>query len=209
MSSKAETRQDALRSVQFLEEQTHFPDQRAINDCLVEELHLQPGEMWLEVGSGSGALCRQAASHLGPYGCVVGMDSSFNYIPQAMHYARLQDIHDSICFLAGSGMEIPFPADTFNGAFAARLLLNVDQPDAIVAEMIRVVQPGCLVVVMDWDFETITVNHSRVELTRKILHWRRRSLWQQFLERAPIVRASEESRAQGYSHTPAGFFRAR
>jgi ubiquinone/menaquinone biosynthesis C-methylase UbiE len=172
MASRIENRQDALRSVQFLEEQTHFPDQRAINNRLMEELHLEPGELWLEVGSGSGALGRKAASHLDPRGCVIGMDSNFNYIPQALTYARRQGIYDSICFLAGSAAEIPFPDDSFNGAFAARLLLNVEQPDAIILEMIRVVQPGRLVVVMDWDFETITVNHSQIELTRKILHWR-------------------------------------
>ncbi len=172
MASNTENRQDALRSVQFLEDQTHYPDQRSINDRLIEELHLKPGEMWLEVGSGSGALCRQAVNHLGSCGCIVGMDSSFFYIPQAIRYAQMQDLQDGIRFLAGGGAQIPFPAGTFNGAFAARLLLNVDQPDAIVSEMVRVVKPGCAIVLMDWDFETITVNHSRVELTRKILHWR-------------------------------------
>jgi len=172
MASQPENRQDALRSVQFLEEQAHFPDQRAVNDRLMEELHLKQGEMWLEVGSGSGALCRQAVKYLGPCGCIVGMDSSFFYIPQAIRYAHVQEVQDGIRFLAGSGAQIPFPAGTFDGSFAARLLLNVDQPDAIVSEMVRVVKPGCAIVLMDWDFETITVNHSRVELTRKILHWR-------------------------------------
>ena len=172
MDSQSENRQDALRSVQFLEDQAHFPDQRAINDRLIEELHLKQGEIWLEVGSGSGALCRQAASRLGPHGVIVGMDSAFLTIPPAISYARLQGIQHGMRFLVGNGAQIPCPAGTFDGAFAARLLLNVDQPDAIVSEMGRVVKPGCAIVLMDWDFETITVNHSRVELTRKILHWR-------------------------------------
>ena len=47
--------------MRFLEAQTHKRDQRHVNHHLVRALKLQPGQRWLEVGSGSGALCRMTA----------------------------------------------------------------------------------------------------------------------------------------------------
>ena len=45
MAVRPENRQDALRSVQFLEYQTHsLDDQREVNDRLIEEMQLKPGE---------------------------------------------------------------------------------------------------------------------------------------------------------------------
>ncbi len=38
--------------------------------------------------------------------------------------------------------------------------------------MARVVKPGGRVVLMDWDWETLTVTHPDRELTRRLLHWR-------------------------------------
>jgi hypothetical protein len=37
---------------------------------------------------------------------------------------------------------------------------------------VRVVKPGGRVVVMDWDFDSVVVDHSDRELTRRLLHWR-------------------------------------
>ena len=38
--------------------------------------------------------------------------------------------------------------------------------------MARVVKPGGRIVLMDWDFETVTVMYPDRELTRRLLHWR-------------------------------------
>ena len=51
-------------------------------------------------------------------------------------------------------------------------MLNVEDPDAVLAEMKRVVRPGGRIVLLDWDFDTLIVDHSRRELTRRLLRWR-------------------------------------
>ncbi len=61
------------------------------------------------------------------------------------------------------------PAAAFDGAFAARLLLHANDPDAIVHEMVRVVRPGGRIVVMDWDFDSVVVDHPERELTRRLV----------------------------------------
>jgi ubiquinone/menaquinone biosynthesis C-methylase UbiE len=51
-------------------------------------------------------------------------------------------------------------------------LLHVADPEKVVKEMARVVKPSGRVVVMDWDFDTVVVDHSNRELTRRLIHWR-------------------------------------
>ena len=75
-------------------------------------------------------------------------------------------------FEVGAGAALPAEDATYDAAFGARLLLHVADPVPVVAEMARVVKPGGRVVLMDWDFETVTVSHPDRELTRRLLHWR-------------------------------------
>ena len=58
------------------------------------------------------------------------------------------------------------------GALAARLLLHVSDPNSHPQRAGAVVRPGGKLVVMDWDFDTVAVDHSNRELTRRLLHWR-------------------------------------
>ena len=75
-------------------------------------------------------------------------------------------------FKVGAGAALSAEDATYDAAFGARLLLHVADPLPVVAEMARVVKPGGRVVLMDWDFETVTVSHPDRELTRRLLHWR-------------------------------------
>jgi hypothetical protein len=52
------------------------------------------------------------------------------------------------------------------------MLLHAIDPERIVHQLARVVRPGGRVVLMDWDFETVAVDHPDRALTRLILHWR-------------------------------------
>ena len=75
-------------------------------------------------------------------------------------------------FEVGVGAALSAEDATYDAAFGARLLLHVADPFLVVAEMARVVKPGGRVVLMDWDFETVTVSHPDRELTWRLLHWR-------------------------------------
>jgi len=156
----------------FLEERSCTSDMQEVNQKLCAVLDAKPGEQLLEVGSGSGVLCRLVAPYLLPAGCVVGIDISPDMSVEAMRYARLAGITDGIAFKTGAGEALPYPDASFDGVFAARLLLHIEDPDLVLREMIRVIKPGGRIVVMDWDFETVTVDHPDRDLTRRILHWR-------------------------------------
>jgi ubiquinone/menaquinone biosynthesis C-methylase UbiE len=164
---------DAARMAEFLEERAQFPDQIDLNTRLLATLAPGPAERVLEVGSGSGALCRMVAAAMGSHALVAGVDIASDMAAAAR--ARI-DNHDRSAptphFLAGRAERLPHATASFDAAFAARLLLHVEDRAAVVHEMARVVRSGGRVVLMDWDFETVAVDHPDRALTRRILNWR-------------------------------------
>ncbi|MEW5868531.1 MAG: methyltransferase domain-containing protein [Chloroflexota bacterium] len=163
---------DSLRMAAFLEERSHLPDLQEVNQKLCEKLAARPGERLLEVGCGSGAICRQLAEEVLPGGCVVGMDISPVMSAEARKYTHAAGVKAGIVFGAAAAETLPYADASFDGALAARLLLHAPDPGAILREVKRVVKPGGRLVVMDWDFDTVTVDHPDRELTRRLLHWR-------------------------------------
>lgn len=156
----------------FLEERSRTPDMQAINQKLCETVAAKPGERLVEVGSGSGILCRMLAPQLQPSGQIVSVDISPEMTSEAQKYALAEGIDFGITFETCTAESLPYPEASFDGAIAARLLLHAVDPDTVIREMKRVVKPGGRVVVMDWDFDTVAVDHPDRELSRRILHWR-------------------------------------
>jgi ubiquinone/menaquinone biosynthesis C-methylase UbiE len=165
-------KEDAIRMATFLEERSRTPDLQAVNQKLCDTVAARPGERLLEVGSGSGILCRMLAARLQPDGQMVGVDISPEMTMEAQKYALAEGIDSGITFENCTAEFLPYPEASFDGAIAARLLMHAADPDTVICEMKRVVKPGGRVVVMDWDFDTLTVDHPDRELTRRLLHWR-------------------------------------
>jgi len=161
--------EDAARMAAFLEDRARCPDQAQVNAALRDVVAGQPGERVLEVGCGSGALCRLVAPDLRPGGEMVGVDLAPDMIAAARQYA---ETNPRPRFDVASGEQLPYDHASFDAAFAARLLLHVADPLAVARAMARVVRPGGRVVLMDWDFETLAVNHPDRALTRRLLNWR-------------------------------------
>jgi ubiquinone/menaquinone biosynthesis C-methylase UbiE len=166
------SREDAIQMAAFLEERSRTPDMQAVNQKLCDTIAAKPSERLLEVGSGSGILCRMLAPCLQPGGQMVGVDISPEMTIEAQKYALAEEIDGGISFETCTAESLPYPDASFDGAIAARLLLHAADPETVIREMKRVVKPGGRVVVMDWDFDTVTVDHPDKGLTRRLLHWR-------------------------------------
>jgi len=166
------SRNDAIKMAAFLEERSRTPDLQVVNQKLCETVAAKPGEHLLEVGSGSGILCRMLAPQLQPGGRMVGVDISPEMTTEARKYALTDGINSELTYETCEAESLPYPKASFDAAIAARLLLHVADPDMVIREMKRVVKPGGRIIVMDWDFDTVTVDHPDRELTRRLLHWR-------------------------------------
>jgi ubiquinone/menaquinone biosynthesis C-methylase UbiE len=163
---------EAARMAGLLEERARFPDQIQVNSRLRDVLALAPGERWLEVGSGSGVLCRLGLPCVSPDGCVVGLDKSPALVAAACRLAADSELARDLVFHVGDGAALPYADASFDGTFAARLMLHVANPDVVASEMVRVVRSSGRVVLMDWDFGTVTIDHPDRDLTRRLLEWR-------------------------------------
>jgi 2-polyprenyl-3-methyl-5-hydroxy-6-metoxy-1,4-benzoquinol methylase len=162
--------QDLVAMAAALEERGRALDQQPVNAALIDVLAPAPGERLLEAGSGTGMLCRKMAA--GRPGRVTGLDISPGFIHIAQGYAAGEGLAGTLQWCAGQAERLPFGDASFDGVLAARLLLHVSDPAPVLSELARVVRPGGRLVVMDWDFDTVAVDHSDRELTRRLLHWR-------------------------------------
>jgi SAM-dependent methyltransferase len=164
--------QEVAEMAAVLEARGRAADQAQVNAALMQILAPAPGERLLEAGCGSGLLCRQAAAAVAPNGRIAGLDISPEFLRLAQDYAGSAGQAGLIQWCAGRAEAAPFPNASFDGVLAARLLLHVSEPEVVLRELARVVRPGGRLVAMDWDFDTVTVDHSNRELTRRLLHWR-------------------------------------
>ena len=154
-----------------LDERGRTLDQQQVNSALIGELAPTPDEFVIEVGCGSGFLCRLMAPVVNRGGRITGLDISHEIISIAQDLAVKSDMADIIQWATGRAQALPFKEASFDSALAARICFPVLIP-VVVKELIRVVRTGGKVVVMDWDFETVAVDHPNRELTRRVLHWR-------------------------------------
>lgn len=110
-------------------------------------LAVPPGEHWLDVGCGTGALTGEILQQAQP-AAVMGVDPSEGFVAYAR--GHVQDKRSS--FRVGNAMELPFEDEMF-GAVVSGLVLNfIPRQDVALAEMVRVARRGGIVAAYVWDY---------------------------------------------------------
>lgn len=120
---------------------------RRIADEFLTWLAIQPGQSWLDVGCGTGALTQCILEQAAP-ARIVGVDSSESFVAHAS--ARVTD--GRVQFRVGDARALPVEDRSFD-VVASGLVLNFvpDQPEA-VAEMRRAARPGGTIAFYVWDY---------------------------------------------------------
>ncbi|HYA62820.1 MAG TPA: class I SAM-dependent methyltransferase [Candidatus Sulfotelmatobacter sp.] len=115
-------------------EQDHLP----ITLPVLEKMRLAPGDNVLDVGCGSGWLCRRLGKMM-PEGRVVGMDIS----DEMIRIARRNSVeHDNLLFVTGEVGEIPWEPNFFTHAISVESAYYWPDPAGGVKELLRVLRPG-------------------------------------------------------------------
>lgn len=113
----------------------------------------------LEVGSGGGLICENLARR----GAVtVGIDPSSGALKTARSHARQSGMGQNIYYVQGYGERMPFADGSFSAIVCLDVLEHVDDWQATIAEIARVLAPGGVFV-----FDTI----NRTLLARAVLIW--------------------------------------
>ncbi|QIG50465.1 methyltransferase domain-containing protein [Nordella sp. HKS 07] len=101
---------------------------------------------WIDVGCGNGAFTELLVERCAPVE-VQGIDPSEGQLA----FARTRPSARLAEFRLGDAMSLPFPADWFDAAIMALVLVFVPEPAKGLAEMVRVVRPGGIVATYMWD----------------------------------------------------------
>ena len=102
---------------------------------LVSRVEAGPGDRVLDVATGTGAVARALVRQKG---CsVVGLDQSAGMLAEAR-----RRLDGSVVLVEGSAESLPFADGEFDALTFTYLLRYVDDPEATLRELARVVRPG-------------------------------------------------------------------
>jgi ubiquinone/menaquinone biosynthesis C-methylase UbiE len=153
--------------IQFMDEAQKPLAIQASKRLMLERIALAPGEAVLDVGCGPGTDVFEMVQIVGPTGRLVGLDASEVMIAEARR--RAKELNVPITFEVGEVQALPFPDGTFDVCRAQRLLEHLPEAERALTEMVRVTRPGGRIVVFDFDWDTLIIDHPDKETTRTIV----------------------------------------
>ena len=149
--------------IEVLDKARREPAYAAYKARIAELLQPVEGGRYLEVGVGTGADALALASAHGV--AVVGVDSSQTMVDEA----RRRGLREALVADAAS---LPFDDAGFDGSWADRTFQHLAEPEAALAEVVRVTKPQGRVVIADPDYETQVVDIPDLDLARRVLRFR-------------------------------------
>jgi len=142
---------------------------RRLRQQALSLLGLKGGEIVVDVGAGAGVVTADLARLVAPGGRVFAVDRSAPLLERARDFVREAGVGHQVDIRVADARSMPFGA-AFDAAVCQWLLLHVDDPAAVLAEMKRVTRRGGQVLALEMDWETAMVQPGEREVTRRILH---------------------------------------
>lgn len=135
-----------------------------------EMMQLSEGMKVLDVGCGPGIDARKISELVGDSGQVIGIDYDDKMIADAEQEPKSSNTQ----FIKADVCAIPFADNYFDAVRAERLFQVLPRTvnfDLVLAEIIRVTKEDGVIVLVDSDWGTATVNYEDAELTNRLLHF--------------------------------------
>jgi ubiquinone/menaquinone biosynthesis C-methylase UbiE len=153
--------------IRFLDAANAVAGLRAAKGALMEHLALGRARAALDVGCGAGGDVAEMARLMPDGSHVSGLDASEAMIAEARR--RTASLGTRVSLRIGDGADLPYDDQGFDACRAATVLQHVPDPARVVSEMARVTRPGGRVGVLEFDQETLFLDHPDPETTRIIL----------------------------------------
>jgi SAM-dependent methyltransferase len=117
----------------------------------VQRLNIPAGSRVLDLACGTGNL----AIPLARSGCIVtGLDIAPNLLEQARARAKAQDL--TATFDEGDAEQLPYEDSSFDAVVSMFGAMFAPRPELVAAEMARVLRPGGLLAMANWDPQSFT-----------------------------------------------------
>jgi SAM-dependent methyltransferase len=134
-----------------------------------EMLKPRPGSRFLDVGCGAGEDVLELARLVGKAGKVVGIDRNPAMIAQGVGRASGSGL--PVSFEIGDAHSLRFADASFDGVRSDRAVQHMEDPETVIREMMRVTAHGGRVVIAEPDWETLTVDSTNRDVTRRIVQF--------------------------------------
>jgi SAM-dependent methyltransferase len=131
----------------MLESRGNAPGYRGVAQRVIDVVHLQPREVVLEVGCGSGVLDRWLAHYTTKSNPIIAVDVNRYLLREATALAQEEDLADIITFQEGNAETLPFP-DNHVDVAVSFTVLEEGNADRMLSELVRVTKPGGRVAVI-------------------------------------------------------------
>jgi demethylmenaquinone methyltransferase/2-methoxy-6-polyprenyl-1,4-benzoquinol methylase len=109
-------------------------------EFLVSRMALRPGNLVLDVCTGTAGVALEIADHHD--GRIVGLDVSHSMLQAGLSAIEKRSLDGKIQLTQGRAEHLPFPDETFDAVVFTYLLRYVQDADATIRELSRVLKPG-------------------------------------------------------------------
>ena len=120
--------------------------------ALLARVGLRPGQSAIDLGCGPRGILDQLAAGVSPDGRVVGLDADPAHTAMAAGFVSGQMLRN-VRIMTADARRTGLRSDSFDLVHARTLLVNVPQPEVVVAEMVRLARPGGWVAAAEPDTE--------------------------------------------------------
>lgn len=116
---------------------------------LLDLIGVATGASVADVGCGTLGILAVLRDRVGVAGRVVGVDRDARILETASQVDAELGLH--VEFVLGDATGLSIPADSFDLVHERTVLLNVTDPEAVIAEMIRITRPGGVIALQEPD----------------------------------------------------------
>lgn len=142
------------------------PDVVKQRKIVLSALNLQPHERVLDIGSGPGLLVEDIAAVVGPNGSICGVDVSGAMV--ALSQKRCSHL-PHVEIQEGDATSLPYNNEEFDAAVSTQVYEYIEDVQACLQELYRVLKPGGRALVLCTDWDTLIWNTNDQQRMRRIL----------------------------------------
>ncbi len=139
-----------------LEARGKHPRFIAMMDEYFDAMSIDSATAVLDLGCGTGVAARAIARRSGFTGRVLGIDVSPYLTTAAKRLAEQEGFAGAVEFQTGNSRSLELPDASFDAVVAHTLVSHVEDPLAVLREIVRVLRPGGAVGIFDGDYASMT-----------------------------------------------------
>ena len=118
---------------------------------LLGQLDIQPGARAIDLGCGPRGILDLLSERVGPAGHVVGLEKSEQFVELAREFVSTRHL-GNVEVLQGDAKATGLPRGSFDVGHARLVLVNVPEPERVIAELVALVRPGGMVASHEADY---------------------------------------------------------